>query len=65
MDSKFLEGLTEEQKAALKGAKTKEELLELISSSGYELSPDQIEAVNGGCCNCDDYCCHDPNARPS
>lgn len=63
MDSKYLEGLTDEQKAALKKTKTREELLALIDSSGYELSVDQLDAVNGGCCNCDDYCCHDPNAK--
>ena len=62
MDSKYLEGLTDEQKAALKKTKTREELLALIDSSGYELSVDQLDAVNGGCCNCDD-CCHDPNAK--
>ena len=63
MDSKYLEGLTDEQKAALKKPKSREELLALIDSSGYELSVDQLDAVNGGCCNCDDYCCHDPNAK--
>ncbi|MBP5260696.1 MAG: hypothetical protein J6Z43_01065 [Clostridiales bacterium] len=63
MDSKYLEGLTDEQKAALKKTKTREELLALIDSSGYELSADQLDAVNGGCCNCNDYCCHDPNAK--
>ena len=42
--------LTDEQKKAVEAAQTPEELLALAKKAGYELSPDQLEAVAGGLC---------------
>ena len=52
MDEGLFEGLTEEQKEALKNCKTPEEIMELAESEGLEMNEAQMEAVNGGCgCN--------------
>ena len=58
MDKKFLEGLTEEQKEALKKCRTKEELMALISEENVTLSMEQMELVSGGC-SCE-HCCNLP-----
>ncbi len=42
------DGLTEEQKAKAKACKTPEEMLELASKEGYELSIDELEDAAGG-----------------
>ena len=43
----ILSTLTDEQKKKIEAAQTPEELLALAKESGYELSPDQLEAVAG------------------
>lgn len=40
--------LTDEQKKAVESASSPEELLALAKEQGYELSPEQLEAVAGG-----------------
>ena len=44
----ILSKLTDEQKKKVESAQTPEELLVLAKETGYELSPDQLEAVAGG-----------------
>ena len=44
----ILSTLTDEQKKAVEAAQTPEELLALAKKTGYELSPEQLEAVAGG-----------------
>ena len=60
MDAKLLEGLTEEQKQALKNCKTKEDLMALIDKEGFDLSDAQMEAINGGGCGKNENCCNQP-----
>jgi hypothetical protein len=50
---KILSQLTEEQKKKVEAAQTPEELLALAKETGYELSPEQLEAVSGGWCGLD------------
>ena len=57
----ILSKLTEEQKKKVEAAQSPEELLALAKEAGYELSPDQLEAVSGGWGPCRDYAC-DPAA---
>ena len=40
--------LTADQKAKIESAQSPEDLLALAKEAGYELSPDQLEAVSGG-----------------
>ena len=40
--------LTDEQKKKVEAAQTPEELLAIAKETGYELTPDQLEAVSGG-----------------
>lgn len=61
----FLSSLTDEQKKKVETAQTPEELLAIAQETGYELSPDQLEAVAGGkwcIAHCHPYCddghCH-------
>lgn len=58
----MLNTLTDEQKNKFEAAQTPEELLSLAKDAGYELSPDQLEAVAGGKWCGDDcpYCTHCP-----
>ena len=51
----ILNTLTDEQKKKVEAAQTPEELLAFAKEAGYELSPDQLEAVSGGWCGLD---CH-------
>ena len=44
----ILSTLTDEQKQKIEAVQTPEELLALAKEAGYELSPDQLEAVAGG-----------------
>ena len=48
IDESILSKLTDEQKKKVEAAQTPEELLALAKETGYELSPDQLEAVSGG-----------------
>ena len=48
IDESILSKLTDEQKKKVEAAKTPEELLAVAKESGWELSPDQLEAVAGG-----------------
>ena len=59
----ILNTLTDEQKKRVEAAQSPEELLALAKEAGYELSPDQLEAVNGGWCpDCGGQCIgYDPN----
>ena len=54
LDESILSRLTDEQKEAVKTARTPEELLAIAKEIGYELSPEELEAVSGGfgCWNC-------------
>ena len=42
------EDLSEEQKAKARECKTPEELMEMAREEGYELSAEELEAINGG-----------------
>ena len=59
----ILNTLTDEQKKRVEAAQSPEELLALAKEAGYKLSPDQLEAVNGGWCpDCGGQCIgYDPN----
>lgn len=48
IDENILSKLTDEQKQKVEAARTPEELLALAKEIGYELSPEQLEAVSGG-----------------
>ena len=52
--------LTDEQKAKVSACKTPEELLALAKEEGYELSDEQLGAVSGGWCECE----QDTNSGP-
>ena len=53
----ILSTLTDEQKKKLEAAKSPEALLAIAKETGYELSPEQLEAVSGGdsCWDCNPY----------
>ena len=48
--------LTDEQKKRIEAAQSPEELLALAKETGYELTPDQLEAVAGGKWHCINKC---------
>ena len=48
IDESILSTLTDEQKKKVEAAQSPEELLSLAREAGYELAPDQLEAVAGG-----------------
>ena len=58
----ILNTLTDEQKKKVEAARSPEELLALAKEAGYELSPEQLEAVSGGDsgwkCNHYKHCSH-------
>ena len=56
MDKSLLEGLSKEQKDALKKCRTMEDVLELVDEEGFEMSDAQMAAVSGGGCG-KDTCC--------
>lgn len=65
IDDSIFSRLTDEQKKKLEEAKTPEELISLAKDQGYELTPDQLEAIAGGekwdCHHCPKECgsyCH-------
>ena len=48
IDESILSTLTDEQKKKVEAAQTPEELLAITKEAGFELSPEQLEAVAGG-----------------
>ena len=48
LDESILSKLTDAQKKAVEAAQSPEELIALAKEHGFELSPDQLEAVSGG-----------------
>lgn len=48
IDESILSKLTDEQKAKVEAAQSPEELLACAKDMGYELKPDQLEAIAGG-----------------
>ena len=56
IDENILSDLTDEQKKKVEAAQSPEELLALAKESGYELTPDQLEAVAGGKWYCINKC---------
>lgn len=50
MRNELLRGLSEEQIAKVRSCKNEEELLFLARKEGFELTEEQLEAVNGGGC---------------
>ena len=57
MDKTLLEGLSQEQKEALKNCKTMDDVLKIVDEESIELSEAQMEAVSGGC-GCNNCCDH-------
>ena len=61
INEEILSKLTDEQKKAVEAAKSPEELLAIAKEAGYEMTPEQLEAVAGGqgCWGydtCDKFC---------
>ena len=50
LDESVYSKLSDEQKKAVKAAQSPEELLALAKEYGYELPPEQLEAIAGGWC---------------
>jgi len=50
VDESILKKLSDEQKKAVEAAQSPEELLALAKEYGYELPPEQLEAIAGGWC---------------
>ena len=48
IDESILSKLTDEQKKKLEAAQSPEDFLAIAKEAGYELSPEQLEAVAGG-----------------
>ena len=48
IDGRILSTLTDEQRKKVEAAQTPEDLLALAKEAGYELTPEQLEAVSGG-----------------
>ena len=48
IDENILSKLTDEQKKKVEAAQSPEELLAVAKEAGYELSPEQLEAISGG-----------------
>ena len=61
IDESILSKLTDEQKQKVKTAQSPEELLALAKESGYELSPEELEAIAGG----DDWRCPKASQCPA
>ena len=59
MKKELLKGLTEEQIAKVKACDNASDLLALAKDEGVELTPEQLEAVNGGgwCRSTPDFTC--------
>ena len=56
IDENIFSKMTDEQKKKVEEAKTPEELLAIAKETGYELSPDQLEAISGGWSPCLNDC---------
>ena len=54
---KEIKDLTEQQKKELKEAKTQEALHALVSSAGFELTDDELDAAGGGWCDEHEWGC--------
>ena len=50
VDESNLSKLSDEQKKTVEAAQSPEELLALAKEFGYELPPEQLEAIAGGWC---------------
>ena len=50
LDESIYSKLSDEQKKAVKAAQSPEELLALAKEYGYELPPEQLEAIADGWC---------------
>lgn len=50
VDESILSKLTDEQKKKVEAAQSLEEFLALAKEYGYELPPEQLEAIAGGWC---------------
>jgi len=50
LDESILSKLSDEQKKKVEAAQSPEELLALAKEYGYELPPEQLEAITGGWC---------------
>jgi hypothetical protein len=57
IDESILSKLTDEQKREVEAAQSPDELLAIAKEAGYELSPEQLEAVSGGDSWCSDNTC--------
>ena len=55
IDERIFSKLTDQQKAAVENAQSPEELLEVAKETGYELSPEQLKAIDGDSW-CSDHC---------
>ena len=51
MKKELLKGLTEDQIAKVKACANTSDLLALAKDEGVELTPEQLEDVNGGACS--------------
>lgn len=49
MREELLKGLTKEQIEKVKACKSADEIIALAKAEGVELTPEQLEAVSGGC----------------
>ena len=54
MREELLKGLSEEQIAKVKACKNSDELLSMAKAEGVELTAEQLEAINGGACSCEE-----------
>ena len=57
IDESILSKLTDEQKKKIEAAQSLDELKALAKEEGYELSPEQLDAVSGGGWSCTDRKC--------
>ena len=53
MKEELLKGISEEQIAKIKACKNQEEIMAIAKQEGFELTDEQLEAVNGGCSSTD------------
>ena len=54
MREDLFRGLSHDQIAKVKACNSQEELLALAKAEGVELTAEQLEAINGGACSCED-----------
>lgn len=58
IDENILSKLTDEQKKKVDEAQSPEELLAIAKETGYELTPEELEAISGGGWDCKNYKSH-------